>query len=368
MQKEQKNKDTLASRLAVYTAVAGAAMLTAPAAEAAVVYIDVDPDVSVGANGNYNVDLNNDGIIDVVLNQSNSTSTNTSTSYTNSTTYTNIYTYNLWNGVNAIGQNGADLVGTGSSSNRLASGASIGPSATSWNTSQLLRGIYYSTSSYGSWDDDQPHSLGVRFSIGGQTHYGWVRLTVNSDASGFTVHDFAYENTPNRAIQAGDMVGNSQPTDITLSANSVEENLSIGTVVGTLSAVDVDAGDSHTFTLVAGTGDSGNASFAIAPDNVTLVTDAVLDFEIQDSYSVRVQADDGNGNLFEKALTIDVTNDISRITRSGGGGGCSIIRENHDGSLGSKILDMLVFFLPLTIFGIRIKRFGGKPPDPSASE
>ena len=41
---------------------------------------------------------------------------------------------------------------------------------------------------------------------------------------------------------------NSAPTDITLSAMTVDENAA-GATVGTLSAADADSGDTHTFTV-----------------------------------------------------------------------------------------------------------------------
>ena len=75
--------------------------------------------------------------------------------------------------------------------------------------------------------------------------------------------------------------------------------------MGSLAAVDQDAADSHTFSLVAGAGDDDNASFAIVGDELRTATG--LDFETQSSYSVRVQADDGNGGTFARALTVDVT-------------------------------------------------------------
>ncbi|HEV2772208.1 MAG TPA: cadherin repeat domain-containing protein, partial [Thermoleophilaceae bacterium] len=98
---------------------------------------------------------------------------------------------------------------------------------------------------------------------------------------------------------------NAAPTDISLSNSSVAENEPAGTV-GTLSTSDPDAGDTHTYTLVSGTGDTDNASFEIAGDK--LETKASLDHETRPSLSIRVRTSDGKGGTFEKALTITVTN------------------------------------------------------------
>lgn len=101
-------------------------------------------------------------------------------------------------------------------------------------------------------------------------------------------------------------VENSPPTDITLTPASIAENNAPNATVGTLAAVDADVGQTHTFTKVTGMGDTDNASFSISGSNLILIPSA--DFETKSSYSVRVRADDGAGGLFEKALTVAVTN------------------------------------------------------------
>ena len=99
---------------------------------------------------------------------------------------------------------------------------------------------------------------------------------------------------------------NEAPTDVAANANSVAENATSGTSVATMSATDVDAGDTFTYTLVSGTGDTDNASFAITGSALT--TAAVFDFETKSSYSVRVRVTDAGGLSFEKEFTITVTN------------------------------------------------------------
>jgi VCBS repeat-containing protein len=107
-------------------------------------------------------------------------------------------------------------------------------------------------------------------------------------------HLVACEVTPNEA-----------PTDLTLAPTSVSENRPGGTAVGTLSAADPDAGDTHTFTLVAGTGSADNGSFTIV--GATLRTAVSLDFETTPTQSVRVRATDAGGLSVERALTVTVT-------------------------------------------------------------
>ncbi len=113
---------------------------------------------------------------------------------------------------------------------------------------------------------------------------------------------------------------NDVPTDIALSSTNVNEKQTVGTAVGTLSTTDQDSGDSHTYTLVAGTGDTDNASFGISGN--TLQTAEVFDFEVKDTYTIRVQTDDGNGGTFQKVFTITI-NDLDeghvKLICSGGG-------------------------------------------------
>ena len=101
---------------------------------------------------------------------------------------------------------------------------------------------------------------------------------------------------------------NATPTAINLDNNSVAENAASGATVGTLSTVDPDSGDTHTYALVSGSGDSDNASFVL--DGATLKTAASFDFETKSSYSVRLRTTDNGGlnDAFEQALTINVTN------------------------------------------------------------
>lgn len=99
---------------------------------------------------------------------------------------------------------------------------------------------------------------------------------------------------------------NEAPTDIALSATSIAENAGANAVVGTLSAVDADAGNTYTYTLVSGTGDTDNASFNISGNQ--LRANDSLDFETKSSYAVRVRVTDQGGLFTEKAFTITVTN------------------------------------------------------------
>ncbi|WP_269223520.1 T9SS type A sorting domain-containing protein [Flavobacterium sp. IMCC34518] len=99
---------------------------------------------------------------------------------------------------------------------------------------------------------------------------------------------------------------NETPTDIALSASAINENVSSNSIVGTLSATDVDAANTFTYTLVAGTGSTDNASFNISGSNLRIT--ASPDFETKSSYSVRIRTTDQGSLFFEKAFTITINN------------------------------------------------------------
>ncbi|MFT7084488.1 MAG: gliding motility-associated-like protein [Vicingaceae bacterium] len=99
---------------------------------------------------------------------------------------------------------------------------------------------------------------------------------------------------------------NNVPTDMVLSNNIIAENTIIGSEVGSITTTDADAGDGHTYTLVAGVGDANNMSFSISADK--LLTNTTFDVNIRSTYSVRIQANDGFGGIYQEAFTINITN------------------------------------------------------------
>jgi hypothetical protein len=103
---------------------------------------------------------------------------------------------------------------------------------------------------------------------------------------------------------------NEAPIALTLSSNTIEENNAISDVIGSLSTTDVDAADTHTYSLVAGEGDMDNASFIITGNE--LVAGAVYDFEVKSTYSIRVKVEDSNGLSFEQAFSMTIT-DVNEV-------------------------------------------------------
>jgi murein DD-endopeptidase MepM/ murein hydrolase activator NlpD len=97
---------------------------------------------------------------------------------------------------------------------------------------------------------------------------------------------------------------NEAPFSLSLDGTSVQENLPAGTAVGTFSSIDPDAGDTHAYTLVNGTGSTDNSLYTIS--GASLKTKAAFDFESKPDHSIRVRVTDGGGLWYEKAFTVQI--------------------------------------------------------------
>jgi len=102
------------------------------------------------------------------------------------------------------------------------------------------------------------------------------------------------------------VVTNEAPIDLVLDQTSVAENMPPGTPVGSLSTTDPDAANTFTYTLVSGVGDVDNADFEL--NGATLTTKVRFDYEVKNSYSVRIRSTDQGGLFAEQIFTISVTN------------------------------------------------------------
>lgn len=105
--------------------------------------------------------------------------------------------------------------------------------------------------------------------------------------------------------------GNQAPTDILLSASTIAELSALGTLIGTLSTVDPNTGDVHSYSLVAGRTD------LVALVGNQLQVGGTIDFETDPSFSITVRTTDLGGLYFEKAFTITVTDVDEDLSLSG---------------------------------------------------
>jgi hypothetical protein len=97
---------------------------------------------------------------------------------------------------------------------------------------------------------------------------------------------------------------NDPPTDLSLSGSSVKENAANGNVLGVLSAIDPDAGDSHTFTLLSNAG----GRFGISGNQLVVANGSLLNYEAGTSHSITVRVTDSGGETYDESFTISVQN------------------------------------------------------------
>ncbi|MEN9903130.1 MAG: hypothetical protein RL651_1794, partial [Pseudomonadota bacterium] len=95
---------------------------------------------------------------------------------------------------------------------------------------------------------------------------------------------------------------NNAPTDISLNSTTVSVSGGANAVVGILSTTDADPGDTFTYSLVAGAGDTNNASFNISGSNLRANNATTLGVG---TYSVRIQTSDGVATYAE-AFSVSV--------------------------------------------------------------
>ena len=179
-------------------------------------------------------------------------------------------------------------------------------------------------------------TLSTTDNVGDNHMYALVNGAGDADNGSFSIDDNRLENTIlfdfetknsyNIRLRSTDQLGesveqafvftinnlNEAPASLSLSSSSIGENLPIGTTVGTFSTTDPDTGDSFTYSLVSGSGSSGNSSFSI--DGVELESDAVFDFDTQNSYSIRVRVTDLAGATYEQPFTININNNNAAPT------------------------------------------------------
>jgi Domain of unknown function (DUF4347)/FG-GAP-like repeat len=99
---------------------------------------------------------------------------------------------------------------------------------------------------------------------------------------------------------------NEAPTDLSLSANSINENVAANSVVGNFNSSDPDIGDTFTYSLVNGIGAIDNSVFIVSGNQLKI--NVFPDFETKSSYGIRVRTSDQNGLFFDKSLTININN------------------------------------------------------------
>ena len=88
----------------------------------------------------------------------------------------------------------------------LNQGDLISAAQNSWFDANLSTGTLNFAGCFGgnsNWCGVMDKYVGLRFKIGANTHYGWVRMDVSLDAFTWTIKDYAYHTDPDTPILAG---------------------------------------------------------------------------------------------------------------------------------------------------------------------
>lgn len=237
------------SKLAQYTAVAGA-LIAGSSVDAQIVYTNISPDAVLDStSAPYMLDFNNDANPDLVFSVQHLVGTGSQSgipfTYIGDAAAVGFPVGNQVLGavssssfaVTAL--NAGDPISAaqnfgGSSSSALGLNALI--TAPGAGTFPVTAGDFLAASN---------KFLGAKFVVGANTHYGWVQLSVNAMATLLTIHDYAFNATPAGALNAGQMVGleNVNVEDkatIKTTLNNATLNVTPDLIGGTLQIVSIN--------------------------------------------------------------------------------------------------------------------------------
>jgi hypothetical protein len=291
---------------------------------AQIVYTDVNPDQTFADSGAvYHLDLNNDGVNDFDILDSLRTVTLIDHCFGLAETNRNILIKTSLNN-DVLSQDGSPYLPYALNLNDT-----IRESSSSWSNlaPQFLKRAYWICVQHrgcdfgcipwqpgefniGLWTDTSDKYLGLKLVKGNDAYYGWVRLSVNFPFSGsvssFTVKDYAYNNTPNMPILAGEKTTVLAVTLFDFKAasknNGIELTWSTGSEVNCKGFEIEKSTDGKTFFALGFVNGKGNSS----PINQYSFTDADLKNE-HNFY--RLKQVDINGNFsYSKVIQINYSN------------------------------------------------------------
>ena len=166
--------------------------------------------------------------------------------------------------------------------------------------------------------DTQSHNVSVSFNIEDETLFDpkdikliktdeSAKITLTPRANVFgsvNIEIIASDGELSNTIQVPITIlpVNDAPNAIALSNLTIAEDVAVGFEVGFFSANDIDANETHQYTLVSGAGDKNIGDFAINGNK--LVTDRFLDFEDGKERSIQVRCIDSGGLMVDSSFTI----------------------------------------------------------------
>lgn len=149
-------------------------------------YVDIDPDISGGANFSQNFDLDSDGTDDYTISSGD---------------------FGLGNSFGITPLNGNAVITTGFATPAVLSVDLVINDAANWDTYESSQNFYLDLFNFGfiitgDWQGITDGYVGLRFNSGDNVYYGWLRMDVTDNAT-WTLKDYAYITIPNAQIAAG---------------------------------------------------------------------------------------------------------------------------------------------------------------------
>ncbi len=198
-----KNK-SLNKRLALYSAMAGTIVLAANSSEAAMIYTDIDPDAVLSTSGE---------VFDIDFEQSG----------TNQFTIALQFNFLTQAGTSQWANQVAIIANTPNASWRsdISTGPAYGEGALALENGQpvFVPNVFWgrredftnNVASYstlhgfqnGNFINSTNKFIGTKFKIGADSHYGWINVQVNSNATKVAITGYAYNSDKEGNIRAG---------------------------------------------------------------------------------------------------------------------------------------------------------------------
>lgn len=216
--KKTFTKNQVKTKLAGYSALASAFVLSAASANGQIQYTDVDPDETYDNSGDfYELDLNMDGDVDFTVSIYTFTYPGAFSTTVSHATYDGILKWIWANAYN--GSIGGSTLASGGYTFAFPyaknEGAAIDDGLSWQNLSNQTMvfsfgvldvpapGSTYAFSLYGNWSDKSDKYLPLLLDDGGNTYYGWARFDVDANNHEFKIKDYAVQGVADASIDAG---------------------------------------------------------------------------------------------------------------------------------------------------------------------
>ena len=172
---------------------------------AQIVYTDVNPDATCTGTASclYDLDLNNDGVIDFTFKYL----VSTGPCLCGPPLVEHYYVRLLPTSGNGVmnNTNGPLALISGSLIDATMSFSTVATQSLAWSGMSCIGGCH--GTAQGNWSGANDRYLGLHIQVGITNYYGWARLNVGPRGNAFTIKDYAYNSMPGGLILAGDLGG-----------------------------------------------------------------------------------------------------------------------------------------------------------------